>query len=244
MFSVRAPGVFAASCEAFLPSLCLHCGEPLGGRDLGLCSSCWGCVVPLVGTRCPLCGGPADQFEDHGCLECSVNCPPQQGTVVWGEYDGPLRSAVLGLKHRGHDRLANPLGRRLAGRVAAEHWASDIDLVAHVPSHPFRRLRHGRSAAAELADVVARALDRQRGRPLGRRGMQRQTGRTRPQRLRLSRSSFRSTAPVRGRRVLVIDDVTTTGATLRRAAETLAEADAEVVYCAALARTPDPRKAT
>jgi predicted amidophosphoribosyltransferase len=114
----------------------------------------------------------------------------------------------------------------------------------HVPSHPLRRLRHGRSAAAGLADVVAEVLDRPRGRALGRRGLRRQTGRTRPQRLQLPRRSFRSAAEVRGRRLLIVDDVTTTGATLRRAAEVLGEAGAEVVYCAALARTPDSRKAT
>jgi len=170
--------------------------------------------------------------------------PPQQGTVIWGEYEGALRSAVLGLKHRGRDELARPLGRRLAGRVAAEAWASDIDLVVHVPSHPLRRLRHGRSAAAGLADVVAAVLERPRHRALARRGMRRQTGRTRAQRLQLPRRSFRNTTSVRGRRLLIVDDVTTTGATLRRAAEVLGEAGAEVVYCAAMARTPDPRKTT
>jgi predicted amidophosphoribosyltransferase len=144
--------------------------------------------------------------------------PPQQGTVIWGEYQGALRTAVLGLKHRGRDELTRPLGRRLAGRVATEAWASDIDLVVHVPSHP-------------------RCV-------LARRGMRRQAGRSRAQRLQLPRRSFRNTASVRGRRLLIIDDVTTTGATLRRAAEVLGEAGAEVVYCAAMARTPDPRKTT
>ncbi len=211
---------------------------------MGLCAPCWARLIPLAGARCPVCGGSADEFVEQGCLDCSLVPPPQQGTVVWGEYDGALRSAVLGLKHRGRDELAKPLGRRLAGRVAAETWASDIDLVVHVPSHFLRRLRHGRSAAAGLADVVAAAVDRPRGRALGRRGLRRQAGRTRLQRLQLPKRSFRSTAPVRGRRLLIVDDVTTTGATLRRAAEVLAEAGAEVVYCAALARTPDPRKAT
>lgn len=164
--------------------------------------------------------------------------------MIWGEYEGVLRSAVLGLKHRGRDELAKPLGRRLASRVAVEDWASDIDLVVHVPSHPLRRLRHGRSAAAGLADVVAAVLDRRRGRALARTGMRRQIGRTRAQRLQLPRRSFRSVASVRGRRLLIIDDVTTTGATLRRAAEVLGGAGAEVVYCAAMARTPDSRMVT
>lgn len=241
---MRAPGAIAAACEAFLPSLCLHCGEPLGGRDSGLCTPCWARLVPLAGARCPRCGGSADEFAEQGCLECSAAPPPQQATVVWGEYDGVLRSAVLALKHRGRDELAGPLGRRLAGRIAAETWSSDLDLIAHVPSHPLRRLRHGRSAAAGLADEVAEHLARPRGHALGRRGMRRQTGRTRPQRLQLPRHTFRSIAAVRGRRLLIVDDVTTTGATLRRAAEVLRAAGADVVYCAAVARTPDPRKAT
>lgn len=244
MSPVRAPGVFAASCEAFLPSLCLHCGEPLGGRDVALCSSCWASVIPLVGARCSRCGGSADEFAEQGCLACSMASIPQQGTVIWGEYDGALRSAVLGLKHRGRDELAQPLGQRLAGRVALETWASDIDLVVHVPSHPLRRLRNGRSAAAELAAVVAGVLDRPRERALTRRGLRRQTGRSRPQRIQLPRRSFRCITRVAGKSLLVVDDVTTTGTTLRRAAEVLADAGAEVVYCAALAGTPDPRMTT
>jgi predicted amidophosphoribosyltransferase len=164
--------------------------------------------------------------------------------VVWGEYDAVLRTAVLAMKRRGRDELARPLGRRLAGRISLEWWAPQVDAVTHVPSHPLRRLRHGPSAAAELAVVLAKQLDRPHVRALRRRGFHRQAGRSRAQRLLLPRQSFRCIASIQGKRLLVVDDVTTTGATLRRTTEILLSAGAEGVYCAALARTPDTRRPT
>lgn len=241
---MHAPGVLAASCEALLPSLCLHCGEPLGGRDKGLCTACWSAVVPLAGVCCPLCAGPCGNQGEDTCLHCLDRPPPQSGTVVWGEYDAQLRTAVLALKHRGRDEFARFLGGRLAGRISLELWSPRIDLVTHIPSHPIRRLRHGRCAAENLADVVARQLARPLVRTLRRKGLQRQAGRSRAQRLQLATGSFRCIASVDGQRVLVVDDVTTTGATLRRVAQILLAAGAREVFCAAVARTPDTRRST
>jgi len=164
--------------------------------------------------------------------------------VVWGEYDAALRTALLAMKRRGRDELARPLGRRLAGRISLERWAPQIDAVTHVPSHLLRRLRRGPSAAFGLAVVVANQLDLPLVRTLRRRGFHRQVGRSRAQRLLLPRQSFSCIAFVQGKRLLVVDDVTTTGATLRRTTETLLAAGAKEVYCAALARTPDVRRPT
>jgi predicted amidophosphoribosyltransferase len=164
--------------------------------------------------------------------------------VVWGEYDGVLRSSVLALKHRGRDELALPLGRRLASRLALESWAATVEEVTSVPSHPLRRFRRGPTAAASLARIVAGELGRPLVSALRRRGLKRQAGRTRAQRLELGPRSFRCSADVNGRALLLVDDVTTTGATLRRATEALVAAGAEVVHCAVLAQTPDARRVT
>jgi ComF family protein len=164
--------------------------------------------------------------------------------VVWGEYDGALRSAVLALKAAGHDELADPLGRRLAARISIAEWAPEIDVVSPVPSHPLRRMRRGWPAAALLAEVVGRELARPVRPLLARRGLSRQTGRSRAERSRLPRRSFRPRQPVEGRRILLIDDVTTTGTTLRRVAEVALAAGADAVYCAAMALTPDGRSIT
>jgi predicted amidophosphoribosyltransferase len=243
MSDVRLAGVISASCEALLPCLCLHCGEPIGGNTVGLCGACWSTVVPRAGATCPLCAAPCDA-EMEPCLACAHQAPAQQGTVAWGEYDGALRSAVLGLKSHGRDELAEPLGRRLAARIAIEDWASDIQVIGHVPSHPLRRLRRGWPPAATLARVAGRELSLPVRTLLKRHGLRRQTGRSRAEREMLPRRSFGAAGSIAGRRVLIIDDVTTTGTTLSRAAEVLLAAGADTVYCAAMAVTPDARRAT
>jgi predicted amidophosphoribosyltransferase len=105
-------------------------------------------------------------------------------------------------------------------------------------------IRRGRAAAEALARVVARSLELPFTALLRRRGVRRQATRTRVQRLQLGRRSFACRAEVAGKRLLVVDDVITTGATLRRAADALLDAGAEAVFCSAVARTPDARRAT
>jgi predicted amidophosphoribosyltransferase len=163
---------------------------------------------------------------------------------VWGEHDGPLRTAIIALKHGGRDDLAKSLGERLAARLAAEEWAVTVDAVVAVPSHPWRRLKKPWTASELLASVVARRLGRPTIRTLRRHGLGRQTGRTRSRRLELSRGSFTASVRADDRRLLLIDDVTTTGTTLRRAAEALCGAGATAVFCGVVAQTPDSRRSS
>lgn len=163
--------------------------------------------------------------------------------MVWGEYDGPLRTAILSLKHGGHDGLAAALGDRLAALVGQQPWCSEITEITGIPSHPWRRLRRGPPAAFELARTLARQLDRPQRRLLRRRGLGRQMSRRRSQRLALPAETF-APAGRPGRTPLIVDDVVTTGATLDRAARSLLTAGADRVYCAAVARTPDARRVT
>jgi predicted amidophosphoribosyltransferase len=178
----------------------------------------------------------------EGCAGCASSPPPQAATIIWGEHDGVLRTAILALKHGGRDDLARPLAQRLVAAVAAQCWAEEIDGVCAVPSHPLHRRRRPWTAAGLVADATGALLGRPVVHPLRRRGLRRQTGRRRATRLALPQRSFSATRHGRGRRLLLIDDVTTTGATLRTAAAALLDAGAEVVCCAALAHTPDPRR--
>lgn len=244
MWTVRVGGVRALASalqQAILPALCVSCDAVLAGEDRGLCGACRGRLLPLSAPCCPRCGQPGDS-SDEPCLGCVGAAPPQQGTVLWGEYDGVLRRAVLALKHRRHDELARPLGRRLAAAIVLAPWAVGVTSVAPVPSHRIRRLRRGGCAAALLAAEVATALGRPRIDALRRHGLGRQAGRSRAKRLRLPRGSFSARRRLAGQRVLLVDDVSTTGTTLRRAAETLLAAGADAVYCAALAHAADPRR--
>jgi predicted amidophosphoribosyltransferase len=176
------------------------------------------------------------------CLACTESPPPHKATVVWGEYDGVLRTAILALKHGGRDDLAVPLGDRLAALVSVEPWAPGIDLVVPVPSHPWRRLRKPWTASELLARRVARRIERPLIPILRRHGFGRQARRTRARRLQLPRTSFSARSELRGQAVLLIDDVTTTGTTLRRAADVLLSTGAVRVFCAVCAQAPDSRR--
>lgn len=210
---------------------------------MGLCEACSSSLTPFAGASCPTCGGPLST-PGQGCLECVRRPPPQHATVIWGEYDGVLRTAILALKHHGRDELSAILGGLLAARLCLEDWSATIDRVVHVPSHRLRLLRRGRSAAHALAVVVADELSCPHRAALRRRGFARQVKRSRAQRLALDRRAFAVASPVAGLRLLLVDDVVTTGATLRRASEALLAAGAHEVIAAALARTPDPRRVT
>ena len=233
--------VRAALEGILLPALCVACNDVLAGDDRGLCGSCRSRIHPTSGPCCVRCGVPADS-DILPCLECTASPPPQSATVLWGEYDGVLRLAVLALKHRGHDEIARPLGRRLAARIAVTQWFDEITTVTSVPSHDIRRFRRGSSAARLIGAEVARAVDRPFSRALRRHGLRRQAGRTRAQRRQLPRGSFSASRRVRGHRVLLIDDVCTTGTTLRRAADSLLSGGAEAVFCATIAHATDPRR--
>ena len=239
--AVYLGGVLAVAVEALLPGLCPHCGRPLPGEDRGLCSECWSRIIPLAGAACPRCGIPTEDPSEP-CLGCARKPPPQQATLIWGEHNGVLRTAILSLKHGGRDDLAPPLGARLAAAVAVLPWAETVDTVSFVPSHSLRRFRRPWPAAELLARAVANGLERPCVPLLRRHGLGRQTGRSRARRLALPRRSFSATARANQRHILLVDDVATTGSTLRRAAETLRRVGAETVFCAALAHAPDPRR--
>lgn len=238
---VQTGGVLTAATEALLPGLCPHCDQPLPGGDRGLCAMCWASMVPRAGTACPQCGTPTDDGTEE-CLHCIGNPPPQRATVIWGEHDGVLRTVVVSLKHQSRDDFALPLGVRLVAAISTRPWARSLDVVCSVPSHAVRRTRRPWAASEMLATVVARRLGLPSQRLLKRHGMRRQSGRSRADRLKLPRGSFSAATRTRGLCVLLIDDVTTTGTTIRRAAEALTRAGAKHVYCAIAAHAPDPRR--
>lgn len=188
-----------------------------------------------------MCGGD-NELGDERCLSCIENPPPQEATVVWGEHSGVLRRAVLALKHHRRDDIAGPLADRLAARVALDDGADPLDLVTAVPSHPLHRIRRGWAAAELVGRAVARRLELPYSKLLARHGARRQAGRTRAGRRELGRRTFTTRRQLDGVRVLLVDDVTTTGTTLRRATQALLGAGAKSVRCAVVSAAADPRR--
>jgi competence protein ComFC len=154
-------------------------------------------------------------------------------------FTGRARDVVLGFKYRNRRQLAGHLAGLLVNRLLAAgiRPGVDVDVVTWAPTSSRRRRQRGFDQAQLVAEQVARQLGVRSRRLLEREADHpAQTGRGRVE--RLQGPSFRSRPDVAGRRVLVIDDVVTTGATLRSAAESLRSAGAIDVVSAAVASTP------
>jgi ComF family protein len=208
--------------SALLPADCLLCEQPLPWRqEGGVCTPCWDRLPWAPGYR-----------PGRGPLSA----------VLWAaDYEGPIRRLVHGLKFADMDFLAPALGRGMARRLGPIVYAYRADLVVPVPLHFWRRFRRGYNQAELLARVIARRA----GLPvdtrtlLRRRAGRRQLGLTRRERRRSLAGCFAArSGRARGRTILLVDDVVTTGATLEACARTLLDAGASRVIGCVLARTP------
>jgi|SRR5690606_20766452 len=192
--------------------------------------------------RCPACTS-APAARGGLCPACAARLtaavaalPPPTGPIFWlGAYAGPWSRLVHALKFEGDQRLAGPLGRLLALRLG--RCGFHPDLVVHVPASPARASERGFDQAALLAaalaaeaGVAARGLLRRSTTSLS------QARLSRAQRSLNAGASFEA-RPCHGRKVLLVDDVLTTGATTAACAAALDGAGAAEVWTAVVART-------
>lgn len=224
-----------AVAEALLPSgPCVLCGEDSrGGPAPGLCGRCWRGRGRPSHPACPICGlplPPVEGQEDHPCGECLADPPAFQAHVSAYVYGGPVQALVLLYKDRRRYPLARLLGRAVA-HGARRAWP-DVrwDGVVYIPSPLRRRWARGFEPAGLVAREAATALHlpcRRWLRP--RKPSQVQKGLSKAARRDNVRATFEARREeLRDRRVLLVDDVRTTGATLREASRALARAGATV----------------
>lgn len=226
-----------ALLQLVIPSSCAACGAPrrgLGGG--GLCRSCWG-ALPLLDAdaACRACALPD---AAPVCRACAAAPPPVSRTAAVARYEGVARRLVHALKFRGHDILVAPAGERMA--EAARRLGAGFDAVVPVPSTARRNRDRGYDPGGLLAEEVSRRLRVPFRRLLARvRDAAPQSTVPAAERRRNVRGAFRASGGARGGRLLLVDDVLTTGATAFEAASTLRAAGAAAVDLLVLARTPE-----
>lgn len=214
-----ARALAGAVCAFALPQRCPGCGGEAAPERL-LCEPCHAAIPPLAA---PLC---------TRCLKLGrepVGCRRHAGRETWAArlYDERAARLVHAFKYDGRAGLANTMAEAIAGALPS---SLRPDLVIGAPLHPARRRERGFDQAARLADALAGRLGAPclpgallRTRPT-------RTQALLPERERRTNLEGAFAAPeparLRGRRVLVVDDVVTTGATLDAALEALAAAGA------------------
>jgi ComF family protein len=230
-----------------LAPACAACNELLAHPTRGaVCAACWQSIRPLTPPLCDRCGDPLPTWRSISrplavCARCRRARPLVARARAIGAHDGALRHIVHALKYEGRRSLARPLAA-LMRRRGADILAGATCAVP-VPLHPSRRRERGFNQAADLArhlDVpVLFALRRIRATPT-------QTGLPAAQRHRNVRGAFAISRPGRGLSrmpaaiVVLVDDVSTTGATLEACARTLMAAGVQEVRALTAARVVTP----
>lgn len=226
--------------EARFP--CALCGRP----DISpVCRLCRAELEAHHRPSGPLCRcalpSPGDQPGDL-CGRCLKRPPPFRVAYTAWWYRFPFDRLLNGYKHRGRLDLEHALHRLVMD--SALPWP-DADCLCPLPGHWRRTLGRGFDQAERLAAALAGPWQRPVARLLRRRrATARQQGGSRAHRLRNLAGAFQAAPASRGRRILLIDDVLTTGASARAASAALLDAGALEVRVWTLARTPDASPAS
>ena len=230
-----------------LPTLCVSCREPVSGE--GVCASCWSKLSFIAQPYCPRLGIPFvyDPGPDLLSMEAIANPPAYRRARAAVRYDDVARTLVHALKYQDRTDLAPAMGRWMAR--AGRELLTDADALIPVPLH----WRRGWSRRYNQSGALARVIAQQTGVKLASEALRRvrptqqQIGLSRSQRATNVQGAFKVAVPrqseITGRRVVLIDDVLTSGATADACARALLRAKAAAVDVLVFARVVDTHKA-
>jgi ComF family protein len=246
-FAAPFPAALRASLDVALPPLCPSCREPVG--DDALCGPCWSKLSPIAPPYCERLGIPFAYDPGPGVLsmEAIVDPPAYHRARAAVRYDDIARTLVHALKYADRLDLAPIMGRWMAR--AGRELLADADALVPVPLH-WRRLWSRRfNQSAHLAKTIALAS----GVPVADTALKRvkatvqQVGLSQAERAQNVQGAFRvpveSKPAVAGRRLILIDDVLTSGATSDACARALLRAGAKSVDVLVFARVVDGLRA-
>lgn len=234
--------IIGAVLDMLYPPRCAGCDSTDDSRVAPLCQNCDSRLVEMIEQHfCTVCGRTVDTGaaeDDLRCAACRKRRPKLAALARVGAYEGLLREWIPRYKYGNRSEFGPILVERLSERVRAAPWYSRVEAVTTVPTHWTLRVRRPFHAADELGRLAARSLGLPYVQLLARtRGGKRQVGLSFTQRVQNVRGLYRvrPSAKLEQARLLLVDDVRTTGATLAECAKVLREAGAAEVFGAVVA---------
>ncbi|MBN2373627.1 ComF family protein [bacterium] len=236
--------------DAIFPPVCVLCGSRLSSGGITACKDCWAKAGEIVGPLCNKCGTPILSQDGGGCdftYLCGI-CRQREWhfDIARAAYifDGPVKDAIHLMKYQGHFLMGRWLGNKMAQIIAEEDYYKKKDkthcMIIPVPLSPERLRQREFNQSAILASSVGRVLDLPVYSGLLERlnGDRPQVGLTTKERWSNVRGRFLVSSPERviNKRIILVDDVITTGATVNECARTLKQKGASAVDVWTLAR--------
>ena len=226
------------------PPACLLCR---GAVDMGgsvFCETCQAGLKHALNEECPRCGAPVGLYVDlkKGCGQCRTESFAFDRVIRLGVYDGGMRLACLRAKADSGSSVARGLADALVNAKQALFVEHNFDLVIPIPEHWTRRFLHRHYAAETISRQVSRRLrlGYDRTNLMKSRRTPKQATSTKALRRQQQQGSFQVRRPkhLKGKSILLIDDILTTGSTASAAARTLKQAGAKRVVVVVIAVSP------
>jgi ComF family protein len=239
------PGLMRRAIRFFLPVHCSNCRSLLADDPIPhFCSDCWDAISLMPDARCARCDLPfpstiaTTYSPNHVCQPCAERPPSYTKAWTLYPYMPPLQHAIRLFKYQGKVSLAAPLASLMIARLPPINF---IDVIIPVPLHIERLREREFNQSLLLADHIGRRLDI----PVAYTNLVRtvstpaQTTLSRKSRQKNLRRAFTVRRPdaIIKRRILLIDDVFTTGTTVNECAKVLRRAGSSDVFALTLSRT-------
>lgn len=238
--------------DLLFPPLCHACRAslPVTGANDGshrplICTDCLGKISFLTSPLCTVCGAPfaTENGSDHTCGAC-LSHPPFHICRSAAVLDGPLQNLIHRFKYGGKIHLAHPLGLLAFNHLDVFLGQAAPDCVVPVPLHRKRLRQRGYNQAQLVGEVLGRKLRLPQlvGNLRRLRWTEPQTGLDATDRVNNVRGAFgvRDPESLAGKRVLLVDDVLTTGSTMRACVDALRAAEVTAVIAVTVARGIQP----
>lgn len=229
----KIKNILCSGFDLLFPMRCASCGAAISNNENGVCRNCI-LKIQYINNACPLCSG---FLKNNTCTICSTRFMFIKQNITLAEYTGVIKDLIIALKFQRIKRIAYFLGRALSKQV--DKISNDFDIITCVPMNRKKKWQRGFNQAEILARIISREKSitfKSLLKEEKQSGIQKSMGFIERFFNVIGRYYVIKKENIRGKKILIIDDVFTTGATLNECARILIENGAAEVYSMTLAR--------